>query len=108
MLLKHDDEAKDEMYWNLTSDGNFLAKSAYSLSLQNLDSNSQGSWKEIWKIHIPQRIEAFLWLSLHGKALANPERTCRGFIADPHCHLCTGTIENLDLILPTCDKAKTF
>ena len=27
---------------------------------------------------------------------------------NPHCHLCSGNIKNLDHILRTCNKAKTF
>ena len=108
VLLRQNVDAQDRLCWNFTLNGIFSTKSAYSLSLQGIEDPPFGFWKEIWRLHVPQRIRSFIWLVHHERILINKERNLRGFTANSYCSLCHEEIKDLNHIFRTCPEANQF
>ncbi|KAK8637099.1 hypothetical protein V6N13_064527 [Hibiscus sabdariffa] len=59
----------------------------------------QDIWKRIWKLHVPQRVRVFGWLSFHERLLTNVERVRRHCAAMDLCEICMNGSENIDHVL---------
>lgn len=97
---------EDRFVWGFTKNGNFSTTSAYSLLLGlKLHHNS---WKFIWSLPIPQKIQIFLWQLSHeclsvGDLLAS--RGWRG--VSVCCFFCKQHSESLVHIFLQCDFVRS-
>jgi len=64
-------------------------------------NNANRDWK-IWKLKIPSRVSAFLWLVKHGRIMTNVERCRRCPDTDDTCKTCHKGHEDMDHIFRKC------
>ena len=53
IFLRHDEEDSDGLYWDSTTNGEFITKSAYELVVWETNTDTEGSWMTPWKIQVP-------------------------------------------------------
>jgi hypothetical protein len=96
--------------WNLTTDGNFSLKSAYSLmhGKHHCSPTNQEIFQHIWAWQGPNRYKSFLWKIAHDKILTNDERYHRGMTRDNLCPRCGDYPETIMHVLRDCEEAKIF
>ncbi|KAK3221926.1 hypothetical protein Dsin_008951 [Dipteronia sinensis] len=70
--------------------------------LFDLKDNPMWNWKFIWKHKIPQRIQHFFWILLHGKTLTNLQRVTRGLDSNSLCPRCESVVEDTAHLLREC------
>ncbi|XP_073051702.1 uncharacterized protein [Primulina eburnea] len=105
-ILSEDQAIEDNRCWGITSMGKFSVSSAYELILNLYEQDRDNSWGTIWKLEVPYRIRAFIWLVRHGKIMSNAERLKRGFTTNGSCALCHYELEDVDHIFRKCEEAK--
>ncbi|RAL48061.1 hypothetical protein DM860_017852 [Cuscuta australis] len=99
-----DDE--DECYWQLSATGKFSVSSAYELTnIDGLDMQDTG-WVKIWKLKIPNRIRAFLWLARHERLACNAERYRRHLGEADTCPSCVDRSKSVEHIIRDCPNIK--
>ncbi|VFQ84939.1 unnamed protein product [Cuscuta campestris] len=99
-----DDE--DECYWQPSATGKFSVSSAYELTnIDGLDMQDTG-WVKIWKLKIPNRIRAFLWLARHERLACNAERYRRHLAEADTCPSCVDKSESVEHIIRDCPNIK--
>ncbi|KAK3204897.1 hypothetical protein Dsin_018943 [Dipteronia sinensis] len=91
----------DRAIWGWSKNGEFSVKTAYDGCL-NTDRNAVWNWKFIWKLHLPPRVQYFLWLVMHEKIFTNSQRAARGMDSDGFCPRCEVAIEDTDHLLRGC------
>ena len=64
---RQDNQTRDGICWGHSIDGLFIVKSAYILVNHSNERHKTGVWKQIWRLHVPQKIRnfIFMWLLLH-------------------------------------------
>lgn len=92
----------DSITWAVTSNGNFTVSSAYDIALATPRKHEHPLWLRIWKLNVPNRMQALMWLIAHGKVLTNVERSLRGFTANSSCILCRDPREDIDHLWRSC------
>ena len=107
-MVKTNEESSDGKCWGMTINGQFTVKSTYSATLHFQNSLTNGIWKRIWKMEIPQKVKIFLRLIYHGKILTSWGMMRRGFMTNPHCHICIEEVEDLDHIFQNYNQSKSF
>nr|GLL29880.1 uncharacterized protein LOC109150807 [Ipomoea trifida] len=105
-FLSSDPNLKDTILWNQTSTGFFTVNSAYHLVSSHSNKQTDIDWKLIWSIRLPNRINFFLWLIMHGRIMCNAERKRRHLTLVDDCHNCRGVSEDIDHVLRRCPMAK--
>ncbi|KAK7307421.1 hypothetical protein VNO77_40468 [Canavalia gladiata] len=55
----------EEICWCPEGNGNFTVASAYSMFRNSSQGNRNNKWRVIWKLQVPERIRAFMWLAAH-------------------------------------------
>jgi len=95
----------DRIAWTASKSGRFNVKSAVRV-LQGVEPLSATTWRWIWKIRVPHRIQTFLWLLFHRKLMTNVERVRRHIHPNPLCEICYEGEEDLDHLLRYCQNAK--
>lgn len=55
-------------------------------------------WELIWKLKIPNRVRAFLWLVKHKCIMSNVEQVKRHLAINDKCHGCLDQTENIEHI----------
>ncbi|XP_075508178.1 uncharacterized protein LOC142545090 [Primulina tabacum] len=105
-ILSEEEDAGDRICWGLTSSGNFSISSAYELIMGIQNHTTDNLWGMIWKLEVPYRIRAFLWLVRHEKIMSNVERVKRGFTTSGMCVMCQNDMEDVDHIFRKCEKAR--
>ncbi|XVE58507.1 hypothetical protein DITRI_Ditri04bG0175000 [Diplodiscus trichospermus] len=105
-LLREDEDIHDELCWVPTNNGEFSVSSAYTLSCSQQEGDGDNIWKEIWKLEVPNRVRAFMWLVKHQRLMTNSERARRGFTLDDHCPFCSGMEETVEHVVRNCVEAK--
>nr|GME10248.1 putative non-LTR retroelement reverse transcriptase [Ipomoea batatas] len=105
-FLSSDPNLKDTILWNQTSTGFFTVNSAYHLVSSHSNEQTDIDWKLIWSIRLPNRVNFFLWLIMHGRIMCNAERKRRHLTLVDDCHNCRGVSEDIDHVLRRCPMAK--
>ncbi|XP_019164336.1 PREDICTED: uncharacterized protein LOC109160503 [Ipomoea nil] len=94
------------MFWKLEPNGHCSVTSAYRLALKTDKGDDDNTWKVIWSLKVPRRINSFLWLLRHKKLMTNVERKRRGFTIDARCINCHAYEEDVLHCLRDCAAAK--
>lgn len=89
-----------------TNNGHFTVRSAYDMINNSINQGPYHSWNDIWKLQVPNRICAFLWLVSHKKITSNEVRAKRGFTTNGRCALCLEDIEDVDHIFRKCNEVR--
>jgi len=96
------DDWNDELIWDGSTHGGFSVKSALTI-IRNEDSEmSDGMWRTIWRLPIPQRMRFFLWLTAHDRLMTNALRVTRGLASDSRCKACPQEDEDTLHVLRDC------
>lgn len=101
--LLEDGSVEDSCCWEGTSNGHFTIKSAYDMINNSINQGPEHFWNGIWKLQVPNRICAFLWLVSHKKIMSNEVRAKRGFTTNGCCALFLEDIVDVDHILCKCN-----
>lgn len=75
------DSLEDSSCWRGTSQGHFIVQSAYDMINKSNIHEPEYIWKNIWRLKVPNRICAFLWLLSHKKIMSNDTRVKRTVVA---------------------------
>jgi hypothetical protein len=96
----------DKTVWCWTPDGEYSAKSAYTM----LHSGSIpfSGHTLIWKTWAPLRVKIFLWLAFRKRHWTNDRRARHNLQAQEECYLCDQAPETIDHILTCCPYARVI
>ncbi|CAL1355748.1 unnamed protein product [Linum trigynum] len=95
----------DTLFWHPTSDGRFSTKSAFHLLQVQTDNGQSKTWKEIWKLEVPERVRCFMWLVAHNRISSNEQRAKRHISVTSGCFRCENQVESTLHILRDCPPA---
>lgn len=77
--------------------------------LAGLDEEREDKgWRHLWKVQVPQRVRAFLWLAARDRLMINGNRVRRGLASDSRCGGCNGSLEDAVHVLRDCPHAMAF
>ena len=79
-------EEEDLMIWTYNSSGKYSVQSLYAAV--NFRGITPVFVSSIWKLHIPPRVQFFLWLLSKNKLLTRDNLAKRKSISDATCLLC--------------------
>ena len=79
-------EEEDLMIWTYNSSGKYSVQSLYAVV--NFRGITPVFVSSIWKLHIPPRVQFFLWLLSKNKLLTRDNLAKRKSISDATCLLC--------------------
>ena len=82
------DEYQDELIWDGLSHGRFSIKSALKIVRNEGSEISDGLWRQIRRLKVPQRMRFFIWRTTHDRMMTNAHRVRRGLAIDPKCKGC--------------------
>jgi hypothetical protein len=60
--------------------------------------NENTNWRRIWRLNVPERVRAFLWMMLHNRMLTNSLKSKMG-LNHAMCTFCGDVEETIILIL---------
>jgi hypothetical protein len=84
---------------------------AISLMYQNLCGINREvadpNWSRIWKLEVPERVKAFMWMVLHNRILTNDCKAKMG-LGHAMCDYCHNTPETVIHVLRDCPIAMNF
>lgn len=93
----------DKLIWKHTPNGIFSVKSVYRSTFGD-DLVPPGMWRLIWTLHIPPKLNTFLWLFYRSKLLTNVNRVARHITSDPCCKHCPGQPETMLHLFRDCPR----
>lgn len=99
---------EDITIWSRDPDHGFSTASAYKIIIDATGKEKQGSWKLIWDLKIPPKIQVFLWLLCHNRVLTNASRLSRGLTTNDACPRCNQAREDVLHLLRDCPQSKIF
>lgn len=105
-LIIEEESIEDSNCWGITNNGKFSVRSAYDLITGMREQPLESYWETIWKLEVPHRIRAFLWLVSHSKIMSNTKRVRRGFTTNEQCDLCLHPIEDVNHIFRKCKESR--
>ncbi|XP_059658396.1 uncharacterized protein LOC132304678 [Cornus florida] len=105
--------------WGASKSGRFSVSSAYSVASSLLgpissmpcvegssfSAGSSAMWRSVGDVQAPQKIQLFLWQSLHDRIPVNEHLLFRGASVSPCCPVCEGGVKTVDHLLCTCPFA---
>ncbi|KAK8575301.1 hypothetical protein V6N12_062976 [Hibiscus sabdariffa] len=94
--------------WRWDEKHDFTTRSAYKIITENENLQDNVIWKKVWRLQVPQRIQVFTWLALHGRLLKNTERKRRHLTMSDRCELCGAANEDIEHVLRSCIAAKVY
>jgi len=80
-------EEEDQIIWAYSSSGKYSVQSLYAVV--NFRGISPVFISSIWKLHIPPRVQFFLWLLSKNKLLTRDNLAKRRTVNDNTCLLCS-------------------
>jgi hypothetical protein len=80
-------EEEDQIIWAYSSSGKYSVQSLYAVV--NFRGISPVFVSSIWKLHIPPRVQFFLWLLSKNKLLTRDNLAKRRSVNDNTCLLCS-------------------
>ena len=81
------------MAWDLTLNGNFTIKSAYTLMFSK--EQCPTTWSKVWISNLLPKINFFWWMVQHGKFLTIDNMKKKGFYIINRCCLCEEKEESI-------------
>ncbi|PNY12420.1 ribonuclease H [Trifolium pratense] len=86
--------------------------SKYSFSVSSMYNNlcdfhgneSDSTWNMIWKLQVPERVRAFVWLLMHDRLLTNSTKSSMG-LGHAMCNYCGDVVETAIHVMRDCPKA---
>lgn len=98
----------DSVRWGGTTSGFYSVASIYRLNIGGgtISVDMKLLYKEVWHIHVHERIQMFLWLVVKGRVLTNTERCRRHIVVDDLRAIFGGAREDLIHLLRDCPKIK--
>ena len=90
-------DTPDRLFWPMNRSGVYTVKSGYKLLRACDDSESPGPsnqsgnrevWKQIWKLHVPNRIRTLLWRACCNSLPSKVNLVHRKILQDATCHHC--------------------
>jgi hypothetical protein len=96
---QHDHE-DDSIIWSLTGDGEYSAKSAYSVQFEGSVQSIFSS--RVWKVWTPSRCKFFLWLLLQSHVWTADRLLMKEWPNEYFCHLCRRNLETTHHLLVEC------
>ncbi|XP_045809807.1 uncharacterized protein LOC123904158 [Trifolium pratense] len=101
----------DKMVWEEERNGCYSVKSGYKLAMKCIFRNDKyhvkGNWKEIWKVHAPQKARHLLWRLCRGCIPTRRRLLERHVDCDVHCPLCEDEVEDDVHAFFTCASAQS-
>ncbi|KAL4366448.1 hypothetical protein GQ457_05G013180 [Hibiscus cannabinus] len=94
----------DRIGWKGGPNFKFNVKSAYRRLSCHFGMIQDNLWSYVWRLCLPQRIRAFLWLAIKGKLLTHVERSRRHMTNDELCEICKRMREGTLHVLRNCPK----
>ena len=88
--------------------GKFSLKIAYNCLIENDRFASDRIFKEVWRLQVPQRLKAFMWIVAHDALLTNAARVRRGMANDDKCILCDKSTKTMSMSFGTVTKQRTY
>jgi hypothetical protein len=83
---------------------NYSVASMYN-NISGFQSKNENSvWHKIWKIKVPERIRAFIWLAMHDRLLTNSNKSKMG-LCHAMCNYCGDVEETAIHVLRDCPLA---
>lgn len=81
---------EDAFIWGRAPAVNYTVKVGYNwlLSHGGDQSNDHSHWSWVWRLRLPENIEQFIWIILHGKLPTNQLRHYRHLSGDQSCVRC--------------------
>ncbi|CAN7095354.1 unnamed protein product [Brassica rapa subsp. narinosa] len=106
LLITSVSAPSDRVVWLPESSGEYTTKSGYKrIFEENNDLNPDFDWmKLVWKLHIPPKIQHFLWRLLNDALPVGELLAIRGINTDLHCKRC-GEAESLHHLFLQCPFA---
>ncbi|KAL4290725.1 hypothetical protein GQ457_14G003440 [Hibiscus cannabinus] len=92
--------------WRWEDKRGFTTRSAYAFLVLDSGTHYPAVWRRIWKLVVPQRVQVFVWVTLHERLLTNAERVRRHFANSELCGICGGAREDMEHVLRSCAMAK--
>jgi len=84
-----DDMGEDKRCWKFIKHSDYMFKSIYNYTMENLVDNSElrvkGNWMKIWSLRIPQKVKVFLWRMVRGCLLMKHRLQTRGVLVWDQC-----------------------
>nr|POE82994.1 putative ribonuclease h protein [Quercus suber] len=106
-------DTPDWLFWPKTSSGTYSVKSGYKL-LREVDvveapgasdlSGNRDVWKQIWKLHVPNRIRTLLWRACCDSLPSKANQVRRKLLIDGTCPNCSLEPETITHALWSCKK----
>ncbi|KAL4354521.1 hypothetical protein GQ457_06G016340 [Hibiscus cannabinus] len=96
-----DSLGEDRPQWRWEPNCQFSSQSTYAFLSNSMIGGQRGNWKRIWKLHVPQRVCVFAWLSFHERLLTNVERVRRHSTDVDLCDICMSGREDINHVLRT-------
>ena len=95
-------EEPDKVNWLLTSSGQFSVKSLYQYIIAK---RVVFPFKFLWKLKVPLKIKAFIWLVIKGRILTKDNLCKKGWKGTNKCEFCDAN-EYIDHLFFTCSLAR--
>lgn len=102
----------DVLIWPYTKDGGYSVKSRYAeIKKKEMnfldcpstsDNSSQGLWKRIWSIKVPQKIKMFMWKISHNILPVKENLWRRRIARSGNCPICNEEAESAEHALLYC------
>jgi hypothetical protein len=105
-------DSPDEFRWRWTADGNYSAKSAYSIQFQG--SLSTFNSKALWTANAEGKYRLFVWLLVQNRIPTADRLLTRNWSCNPICILCDQDLKRADTYVCTvsmqekCGKGSLF
>nr|POE53100.1 putative ribonuclease h protein [Quercus suber] len=106
-------DSPDWLYWPKSSSGTYSVKSGYKMLREVDDIESPGAsdpfenrdvWKQIWKLHVPNRIRTLLWRACCESLPSKANLVRRKLLIDATCPNCSLEPETITHALWSCKK----
>ena len=97
--------SSDKLAWKFSAKGSFDMKSAYLLTLDQMEADSfSSSW--IWKLQALPRIQMFIWKCMHNSIGVKECLAKRGISLDISCPLCLEQPKSISHAICDCRLVK--
>ena len=106
-------DTPDRLFWPMNRSGAYSVKSGYKLLRESDDTETPGTsnhsgnwevWKQIWKLHVPNRIRTLLWRACCDSLPSKANLVRRKILQVTTCPNCNLETESTIHALWSCQK----
>jgi mannosylglycoprotein endo-beta-mannosidase len=94
------ENVEDTISWNLTTSGEYTAKSAYEFQFVGL--NPSRVFMKVWRAWAPPKVKFFAWLAIQNRIWTADRLEKRGWQNCGLCPLCNQTTETVNHLFVSC------